>query len=89
MNADERYRLRSDTGAIVVVVESERLESTERGRSTPERIIGQRWPGESVGGRGRTLLSVMCSIYYRLRWWRPIRRRLARARTLQTCIIPR
>jgi hypothetical protein len=78
MSADDRYRLNSDWGAIAIVVESERLEATERGISTPERIWGQLWPGESVGERRRTLLSVMRSIWFRLRWKLPLRRRVAR-----------
>jgi hypothetical protein len=41
LSADARYRLHSDSGAIVLVVEAERLESNEQGRSTPERIMGE------------------------------------------------
>ena len=63
MSADDRYRLNSDWGAIAIVVESERLEATERGISTPERIWGELWPGESVGERRQPLLSVMRSIW--------------------------
>jgi hypothetical protein len=40
MNADVRYRLESETGGILLIVESERLEATECGISTPERILG-------------------------------------------------
>jgi hypothetical protein len=45
---DEPYSLRSDTGAIVLIVESEELTAHPRGISNPERIAGQRWPSDSV-----------------------------------------
>ena len=55
LNADEAYRMKSDTGAIVLVVEAERLEPTRGGISTPERIMGQLWPGEACHGAGPAL----------------------------------
>jgi hypothetical protein len=72
LSADAGYRLHSDSGAIVLVVEAERLESTEKGRSTPERIMGATWPGEDQFKRRRTWLSVLRLIRFRSRFWRPI-----------------
>jgi hypothetical protein len=66
--ADEAYRMKSDTGAIILVVEAEHLEATRGGISTRERIMGQLWPGESMPRR-RAWLSVMRHIYFRVRWW--------------------
>jgi hypothetical protein len=74
LNADDRYRLMSETGAIILVVESERLEATDAGKSTPERIWGAKWPGEVVVRGRRTLLSVMRWICFRVRWWPTYRR---------------
>jgi hypothetical protein len=48
LKAGEHYGLESPLGAIVLAVESQRLEPTRRGISTPGRIAGQRWPGEDV-----------------------------------------
>ena len=73
VNADDRYRLESDLGAIVIVIESECLEATELAISTPDRICGQTWPGESVISRRRTLLSAIRSLYHRMRWSLPSR----------------
>ena len=75
MNADDRYRLMSETGAIILVVEAERLEATDAGKSTPERVWGALWPGEVIVRRRRTLLSVMRWICFRMRWW-PMYRRI-------------
>jgi hypothetical protein len=74
INADQRYRLESDTGGIIMIVEAECLEATERGLSTPERIWGQRWPDERDLPRPRTLISLMTCIYYGVRGWRPVQR---------------
>ena len=76
MNADDRYRLMSETGAIILVVEAERLEATDAGKSTPERIWGAVWPGEVVVRRRRTLLSVMRWVCFRMGWW-PVYRRIS------------
>lgn len=53
IKAGERFTLESPKGAIVVLIESDLLAANERGISTPERIRGQRWPGDS-DGRGGT-----------------------------------
>jgi hypothetical protein len=68
LGAEEAVRVASDEGAIVIVVETPRLIATSRGISTPERIIGQRWPGERPPRE--TLGSIIGSIYFRIRWWR-------------------
>lgn len=41
-----RYSLESRTAMICLLVESTTLEATDAGISTPERIMGQLWPGE-------------------------------------------
>ena len=46
LSTGERYSLESSTGAILIVVEARRLTPTREGISTPERIMGQRWPDE-------------------------------------------
>ncbi len=46
VRAAECYSLETQEGAIVIVIDSQRLEATECGISTPARIAGQRWPGE-------------------------------------------
>jgi hypothetical protein len=46
MKAGERYTLESAKGGIVLLIESDSLTANERGISTPERIMGQLWPGE-------------------------------------------
>lgn len=40
--------LHSDTGAILLIVESQELIAHPRGISSPERIAGQRWPSNAV-----------------------------------------
>jgi hypothetical protein len=45
---DEPYTIESATGAIVIIVETDRFTAHERGISSPERIAGARWPGDSV-----------------------------------------
>jgi len=48
----ERYTLESEQGAILLVVEAQELKATRQGISTPQRITGQRWPGDAeVGSR--------------------------------------
>ena len=42
----QHYSLHSPTGAVAIAVESGRLQATQEAISTPERIMGQRWPGE-------------------------------------------
>lgn len=80
MNADDRYRLMSETGAIILVVEAERLEATDAGKSTPERIWGAMSPGEVVVRRRRTMLSVMRWVCFRMGWWPVYRRPCGAAR---------
>jgi hypothetical protein len=41
---DEPYSIESDTGGIVLIVESTELTAHSRGISSPERIAGQTWP---------------------------------------------
>ena len=42
----QHHSLHSPTGAVAIAVESGRLQATQEAISTPERIMGQRWPGE-------------------------------------------
>lgn len=77
MAADTRYRLQSDWGAIVLLVEAERLEATECGISTPERILKAVWPGEQLRPERRTLLSMVRRVWFRWKWRKL--RRLVRA----------
>jgi hypothetical protein len=44
----EPYTIESATGAIVLIVEATELKPHARGISTPERIAGQRWPGDAI-----------------------------------------
>jgi mannose-6-phosphate isomerase-like protein (cupin superfamily) len=44
----EPYSLRSDAGAILIILESDQLVTNRRGVSTPERIAGQTWPSDTV-----------------------------------------
>jgi hypothetical protein len=80
MNADDRYRLMSETGAIILVVEAERLEAIDARKSTPERIWGAMSPGEVVVRRRRTMLSVMRWVCFRMGWWPVYRRPCGAAR---------
>jgi hypothetical protein len=45
---DERYTMHSESSAVVRIVEADKLEAEPRGISTPQRIAGQRWPGEGA-----------------------------------------
>ena len=45
---DERYTMHSESSAIILIVEADKLEAEPRGISTPQRIAGQTWPGEGV-----------------------------------------
>jgi hypothetical protein len=47
LDADEAYALESEEGAIVLIVESDRLLPHARGISTPERVAGQTWPSDA------------------------------------------
>lgn len=74
ITADHRYRIESDGGAIALVVESESLEATECGLSTPERIMmDQGWPGESDAPCRQSLFSAIRSISCRVLCWWPLR----------------
>lgn len=46
--AGSRYSLQSRTGMIYLLVEATTLEPTAAGISTPDRIRGQLWPGETT-----------------------------------------
>lgn len=46
LETGRHYSLQSPTGAIAIAVESQQLQATAAAISTPERIMGQRWPGE-------------------------------------------
>lgn len=46
VRAPESYSLETQEGAIAILIETQRLEATECGISTPARVMGQRWPGE-------------------------------------------
>ena len=48
LKAGEWYSLESSKGAILIVVEAKQLSPTPEGISTPQRIMGQRWPGETA-----------------------------------------
>jgi hypothetical protein len=69
LEAGQTARVESDEGAIVIKVEAPQLVSTSRGRSTPDRILWQSWPGEKQ--RRKTLKMEMWRIYHRIRWRRP------------------
>jgi hypothetical protein len=45
---DEPYSIESETGAIVVIVESDELTAHARAISSPDRISGQTWPSDAV-----------------------------------------
>jgi redox-sensitive bicupin YhaK (pirin superfamily) len=47
---NEPYTLRSETGAILLLVESQELTAHARAISTPQRIAGAVWPSDSVIG---------------------------------------
>ena len=48
---DEPYSLTSEPGAIVLIVESDKLTPHARGISSPQRIAGQTWPSDGVTAR--------------------------------------
>ena len=75
MSTNTRYRLHSEWGAILLVVEAKRLEPAASGISTPERIMEAVWPGERGyrQRRRRTFVSMVRWVYYRWKW-RKVRR---------------
>jgi hypothetical protein len=48
LKREEAYSLKTETGAIVLVVEADTLAAHPRGISTPERINGQTWPSDAL-----------------------------------------
>ncbi len=48
LKAGTDYRLQSQAGATVLLLECERLHATAQGLSTPARIAGARWAGEWI-----------------------------------------
>jgi len=74
LSADTHYRMESQAGAILIVVEAECLQATESGKSTPERVLGQLWPGEDLDKpKPRTLISISKRLWYLWRF-RKLRR---------------
>jgi hypothetical protein len=45
---NEPYNLNSDTGAIILIVESQKLTAHARTISSPQRIEGATWPSDNV-----------------------------------------
>ena len=45
---DEAYSLKSEEGAILLIVESQELTAHARAVSTPQRIAGATWPADRV-----------------------------------------
>jgi redox-sensitive bicupin YhaK (pirin superfamily) len=45
---NEPYTLKSETGAILLLVESQELTAHARGISTPQRIEGATWPSDKL-----------------------------------------
>jgi len=45
---NEPYTLKSDIGAILLIVESQELTAHSRAISTPQRIAGATWPGDTL-----------------------------------------
>ena len=43
---EEPYAMECEEGAVALIVEADGLIADARGISTPERIAGQRWPGD-------------------------------------------
>ena len=48
LEEDEPYSLMSEEGAILLIVESDRLIASDRAISTPQRIAGATWPSDNV-----------------------------------------
>ena len=49
----EGYALETIEGAIVMAVNGERLNVSKEAISTPERIMGERWPGRKAASFGK------------------------------------
>jgi redox-sensitive bicupin YhaK (pirin superfamily) len=50
---NEPYMLKSETDAILLIVESQELTAHARAISTPQRIAGAKWPSDSLLGARR------------------------------------
>jgi hypothetical protein len=48
LNANEYFALESDVGGIMLLIQGQQLRALESGISTPQRIMGQHWPGEEL-----------------------------------------
>jgi hypothetical protein len=48
LESGEPYTVESAAGAIVIIVEADQLTAHDGGISSPERVAGARWPGDSV-----------------------------------------
>jgi hypothetical protein len=48
LEMNEAYSLKSEEGAILLIVESDHLLVSERAISTPQRIEGATWPSDSL-----------------------------------------
>jgi redox-sensitive bicupin YhaK (pirin superfamily) len=48
VSPEEPYSFKSDSGAILLIVEAEQLSAQKRGISSPERIAGATWPSDSL-----------------------------------------
>jgi hypothetical protein len=48
VSPEEPYSFKSDSGAILVIVEVEQLSAHKRGISSPARIEGATWPSDSL-----------------------------------------
>ena len=48
---EEPYSFKSDTGAILLIVESQELTAHVRAISTPQRIAGATWPSDQPSAR--------------------------------------
>jgi hypothetical protein len=48
---NEPYSLSSESGAILLIVESQELTAHARAISSPQRIEGATWPSDEGGGR--------------------------------------
>jgi mannose-6-phosphate isomerase-like protein (cupin superfamily) len=48
LEMNEAYSLKSEEGAILLIIEADRLLTSERAISTPQRIAGATWLGEET-----------------------------------------
>jgi hypothetical protein len=47
LQVGEEYSIGSEEGAVILILECSGLKANRAGISSPARIIGQRWPGDS------------------------------------------